>query len=398
MVEHGEAFSSADIVAAKSIKDLGWPNNSTYTRNPDAYYLEPNQPVDINQGDIMGMPAFCGHDNIVVFARAYALNGQPDKAFRVLDPYTLEAKGELNLGSINPAEIVAVASDWEGNMIAAVGRKVTGKSDIFVWTSPDEKPELIGSTHTSIEVSEDNDNAASYINVAGDLTGDAVIAFGGPRDADGTHYKYKVSGGKLNSDYKVIKTGYSSEDQYKFQMISYFGIDDADPYLVGDCHVSNRSDTFEDEVGVYLNNPDGSPRAYAEYYNPAYNGWEQDNGDSWWQRTGQTMKREGGRRPTVHAMHINDRDYAFWTTGSIDRVRTLITDRYFSEYYTDYGCFWCFGKTTGAMTGSAYSWQRDGYGPMADWYFDEKTQHGFIALWVDRVGLIMFEISCVANK
>lgn len=394
-VDYGEPFSTADVVAAKNIKALGWTNNYVYSWDANAYELAPGQPVDINLGDIMGSPAFCGLDHIVVFARAYALSGQPDKAFKVFDPATLNAKGSLNLGSINPADVVAVASDWHGNMIAAVGRKVTGKSDLYVWTSPENAPVLIGTTHTSVEVSENNENAASYINVAGDLTGNAVIAFGAPADADGTHYKYNVYGGQLNSDYKVIKTGYSSEDQYKFQMISFFGIKDSDPYLVGDCKVSEKSDKMEDEVAVYLNGPDGSQRAYADYYNTAYNGWVHDNGDAWWQRSGQTMKREGARRPTVHAMRINGRDYAFWTTGSIYTMRTLITDRNLSEYYTDYGCFWGFGKTTQAM-GCTNSWQRDGYGPMADWYFDDETQHGYIALWIERVGLVMFELSCVA--
>lgn len=395
-VDFGEAFSTADVVAAKNIRNLGWTNNYYYSWDANAYELPPNQPVDINLGDIMGSPAFCGHDNIVVFARAYALSGQPDKAFKVFDPQTLEAKGALNLGSIDPAQVVAVASDWHGNMIAAVGRKVTGKSDLYIWTSPEDEPLLIGSTHVSVEIEENNDNAASYINVAGDLTRNAVIAFGGPRDADGTHYKYKVFGGQLNSDYKVIKTGCSSEDQYKFQMISYFGIKDSDPYLVGDCYITQKTpDKMEDEVGIYLNGPDGDRRAYADYYNTAYNGWVHDNGDAWWQRTGQTMKREGARRPTVHAMYINGRYYAFWTTGSIYTMRTLITDRNLSEYYTDYGCFWGFGKTTAAM-GCVNSWQRDGYGPMADWYFDDESQHGYIALWIERVGLVMFEISCVA--
>lgn len=399
-VKYGERFSSADIVAKKSWVDLGWSGDYLFEKwESDWYDKEPGYyPLSLEHGDIMGMPAFCGHEYIVIFARAYAIKGEPAKAFKVFDPLTLKPAGKLNLGSISPADVVAIASDWQGNMIAAVGRKVTGKSDLYIWTSPEDEPELLGSTHTSVEVSENNDNAASYINVAGDLTGDAVIAFGGPRDADGTHYKYKVSGGKLNSAYEVIKTGHSSEDQYKFQMISYFGVKDTDPYLVGDCYLSFRSDTMEDEVGVYLNGPDGKLRAYAEYYATAYNGWVNDLGDSWWQRTGQTLKREGGRRPTVHAMHINGRDYAFWTTGSLNTVRTLIADPTFWDYYTDYGCFWGCGKTTGEMVGTAYMWRRDCYGSMADWYFDESTQHGYIALWMDRIGLIMFELSCAANK
>lgn len=391
-----EPFSSADVVAAKSIKNLGWPFTYVYSWNENAYDLAPEQPVSLNDGDIMGTPAFCGHDHIVVFARAYALAGQPDKAFKVFDPATLDAKGTLNLGGINPADVVTVASDWHGNMIAAVGRKTTGKSDLYIWTSPDAAPVLLGSTHVSVEVDSNPDNAASYLSVAGDLTGNAVIAFGGPRDDAGTHYKYNVYGGQLNSDYKTIETGYSSKDQFQFQMISYFGVKDSDSYLVGDCKVSDKSDKMEDEVAIYVNAANGDRLAAADYYNTAYNGWNHDNGDGWWQRSGQTMKRMGARRPTVHAMYINGLYYAFWTTGSIYTMRTLITDRNLDQYYTDYGCFWGFGKTTQAMTGSVNSWQRDGYGPMADWYFDDETQHGYIALWIDRVGMVMFELSCVS--
>lgn len=393
-VAYGEAFSSADICAAVGIKALGWEcDYSVHNWGEYAYETAPCAlPIDVRYGDIMGMPAFCGHDNVVVFARAYALNGQIDKAFKVFDPATLAPKGQLNLGSINPADVVAVASDWHGNMIAAVGRKSTGKSDLYVWTSPEEAPAMIGTTHCSVEVEANDNNAASYINVAGDLTRNAVIAFGGPRSDEGIHYKYKVFGGQLNADYKEIKTGCSSNDQNKFQMISFFGIKDTDPYLVGDPYISAKvPDKMEDEIGVYLNGPEGDRRAEADYYNPAYNGW-----NGWWLRTGQAMKREGGRRPTVHAMYINGRNYAFWSTGSMNQTRTLITDRNLSEYYKDYGCFWMFGPTTIAMAGRDSFWIRDGFGSMADWYFDDETQHGYIALWCDRVGLIMFELSCVA--
>ncbi len=404
-VAKGEKIPSADRIAAKTWDQLGFGTRAkfeTWGEYKDKDGDDIMLPLSFERGDLMGMPAFCGHDNVVVFARAYALNGKEADAFKVFDATTLAPKGTLNLGGIKPSEVVAVSSDWHGNMIAAVGRKAAGKSDLYVWTSPDEAPVLLGSTHTSVEIEEGNDDAGSYISVAGDLLGNAAIAFGGPRDADGTHYKYNVYGGQLNAEYTTIKTGHPSNDMNSFQMISFFGPKKSDSYLVGDAQKSEvKTDdstySMRDEIMIYVNGPDGDMRGVIDYHDTGYNGWSYDHADAgaWWQRSGQSLKRKGGRRPTVHAMVLNGYKYAFWTTGSNTIARTIITDTSLKEYQTNLGCHWGFGQTTLALFGDFGMWRRDCYGSMADWYYDDEAGEGRIAVWLDRVGLVMFKPSSV---
>ncbi len=284
-VEYGRGFSDCVISGVKTYVELGFPGS----------YVSWGGTLNVNCGDIMGFPAFCGKGKIVVFSRRYAwgddgssgadaVTANAAHAFKVYDVATLAPAGSLNLGGISPADVVAVASDWAGNMVAAVGRKASGKTDFYYWTSPTEAPVHLGTADVSVDISANAADASPYINIAGDITGAAVIAASAPRAEDGPHYKFTCAGGKLVPGYSIIKTGYSSVDKNSFQMISYFGAGEYDPYLVGDTKDNPGEDNGQ--IQIYLNNSDGTNRGTMDYHNTAINGWVADNGEAWWSRSG----------------------------------------------------------------------------------------------------------------
>lgn len=355
-------------------------------------------------GDIIGSPAFCGLEHVVMFSRKYA-------TLRVYDLSTLAVSAtQLKTDAFALADVVAVTSDSKGNLVVAVGGYNSGHTKFYYYTSPDSDPVAVESeTHTSVEYElSDAAMMGTYINCTGDITTQAVIAFGGPRDELGTHYKYYVSGGKLRDDYETIHTGYPSNDMNEFQMISFFSVKKNSPYLVGDCEKSAKEmDAMQDEVNIRLNDNMGNTIAKADYYNTAYNGWQ-----NWWQRTGQATTTKGGRRPTVHAMNLNGVELTLFSTGGGPIVyvpstgkdggapqlqRTLITNKTIDEYYSKYGAFdgtWLIAiGSEGAAPWIDYC---SGTGMMCDWCFDDEKQDGYIAVWYERRALMIYRVSCVA--
>lgn len=395
---YGEGMGDGEQLVYKTYVEMGFPGTYASWAGGDD--------LSARGGDLLGMPAFCGKDKIVVFSRRYAwgdtgaagakyaMAADPAHAFLVYDVRTLEQSGSLNLGSIKSSEVVAVTSDWAGNMVAAVGRKAGGKTDFYYWTSPDAAPEHIGTTDAVVDISINETDAGSYINVAGDITTNAVIATSAPRTDKGQHYKFHAYRGVLEPTYEVIETGRSELDQSQFQMISYYGTSDSDPYIVGDTSPNGSEDNGQ--VKIAINNFDGSVRAECDYHPTWYNGAFHDDGEQWWSRSGKWLSRNGARRPTVHAMVLNGKEYAYFTTGTDWRMRALMTDTGFSTGYLGYPTFG-FGLCTkdkhpthkdGGM------WLNQSLGCMADWYFDDEAQEGYVAVWTDRWGMNMFYITC----
>ena len=344
-------------------------------------------------GDIIGSPAFCGMDHVAMFSRKY-------NTIRIYDlPSLAVSETQLNTQPFDVKDVVAVTSDSKGNLVVAVGGYAAGHTKFYYYTAPDQEPVLLdGETHTSVEY-EPGEAAmmGTYISCTGDITGQAVIAFGGERDELGTHYKYYVTGGYLRTDnYETIHTGYPSNDMNEFQMISFFSTKKNSAYLIGDCEKSEKTDHMRNEVNIRVNDNLGNTIAMADYYNPAYNGWR----DEWWQRTGQAPSKKGARRPTVHAMNLNGVELALFSTGGGDQTkgkqRTLITDKTLGVYYTDYNAFdatWLItiGSETVAPDIDYYS----GAGMMCDWCFDDEKQEGYIAVFYERRALIVYNVSCI---
>ena len=405
-IAYGEGFTEGEKIAVKTYVELGFPGS---------YGSWAGDNLNANQGDLMGFPAFCGNEHLVVFSRRFAwgddgssgagaVTANPAHAFKVFDIATLAPAGSLNLGGISPADVVAVASDWSGNMVAAVGRKASGKTDFYYWTSPTASPVLLGTADVSVDISAHAADASPYINIAGDVTGSAVIAASAPRDADGSHYKFTFAGGKMVPGYDIIKSGHSSLDKNGYQMISFFGPEANAPYLVGDTQDNPGEDTGQ--IQIYLNNPDGTNRGTMDYHCSDVNGWVMDSnkGDVWWSRSGKWLSRDGARRPTVHALVLNGKSYSYWTTGTDWGSRGVLMDQDLTSGVDlqEIGGLknpypgWCYGRDTGAKrdSGDEGIYVTSSFGAIADWFFDDETSIGYLALWTDRFGVVLFRITC----
>ncbi|MDE6368286.1 MAG: hypothetical protein K2K94_03530, partial [Muribaculaceae bacterium] len=226
-----------------------------------------------------------------------------------------------------------------------------------------------------------------------------------PHDADGSHYKFTFAGGKIVPGYDIVKTGHSALDKNSYQMISFFGATEADPYLVGDTKDNPGEDNGQ--IQIYLNNPDGSNRGTMDYHCTDVNGWAMDSkkGDVWWSRSGKWLTRDGARRPTVHAMMINGKPYSYWTTGTDwgPRGVLMVQDLTDGVDLTKIGGIdnpyphWCYGADTGAKRagGDEGIPVAASFGAIADWFFDDVNTVGYVALWADRMGLIVFELTCL---
>lgn len=398
---YGEGIGDGEEIIYKTYTEMGFPG--TYGTWPSMG----GDALKTSAGDLMGFPAFCGKDKIVVFSRRfawgdsgtagskYAMAANHTYAFMVYDVNTLDRAGSLNLGNINPSDVVAITSDWIGNLVMAVGRKATGKTDFYYWKSVSDNPIHIGQAPVSVDISYDETDAGSYINVAGDITVNAVIAASAPRSDKGQHYRFNVYRGELDPEYQIIETGHSSLDKNQFQMISYFGTAENEPYLVGDTK-ANGSES-NGQIEIHLNNPDGSNRGSCDHHNSWFNGATHDDGEYWWSRSGVWLSRNGGRRPTVHAMVMNGVPYSYFTTGSDWRVRGLLTTQEFKELvpgYPNFGFGLCTKDKNPNNKNEGGMWIADSFGCMADWYFDNETQEGYVAVWSDRWGMNMFLITC----
>lgn len=408
------------MTEAQNFADLDNPPKYTVTSNTNGathtyvvtYTVVEPQPIDFGelpasidqyasatiggnfgfQGDIIGSPAFCGLDHVVMFSRKY-------NTLRVYDlPSLAVSETQLKTDAFAVADVVAVTSDSKGNLVVAVGGYAAGHTKFYYYTSPDQDPvALNGETHTSVEY-EPGEAAmmGTYISCTGDVTGQAVIAFGGERDALGTHYKYYTAGGYLRTDnYETIHTGYPSNDMNEFQMISFFSTKKNSAYLVGDCEKSEKDDGMQNEVQIRVNDNLANTIAMANYYDTPYNSWQ-----GWWQRTGQATSKKGARRPTVHAMNLNGVELALFSTGGGTNApqmqRTLISDKTLAVWYTDYEAFagtWLM--KIGAETAAPWVDYNSGSGMMCDWCFDDDKQEGYIASWYERRGLVVYKVSCI---
>lgn len=404
-IEYGKPFTGCEKLAVKTYVEMGFPG--TYPS-----WVTYQNTIDVNKGDLLAFPAFCGKDKFVMFSRRYAwgddgktyggqvsdvnniMDADHRHAFKVYDTKTLTENGTLNLGGISPTDVVAITSDWVGNMVAAVGRLKSGKTDFYAWKSPEDTPRLVGSAEVSCEMGNHSADGGSYINVAGDINGTAAIAAAAPRTDTGDHYRFQVYGGKLVPDYKVIHTGHSANDKAWFQMISFFGPDENDPYLVGD--TSDLPGKDSGQINAYLNNPDGTNRSSMDYYNTFINGALHDDGEAWWSRSGLWAARGGCRRPTVHAMVINGIPYSYFTTGTDWRNRAILMNQEFTTGIPGYPN-WGYGLDTKAKNpnpeeGGQYL--PYSFGMMCDWFFDDVEQDGYVAVWSERFGVVMFHITC----
>ncbi len=377
----GEGYSFSRLLAEKMYEDLGYPGTKlTGERGND-----PN-------GDLLLFPAFCG-DKIVGFSRVYAwgnTNGRvipanPDLAFKVWDVNTLEeVSDKLNLGSLQASQIVNITNDWKGHLVAATGGMAGAQSDIYYWTSLSDAPHHVGTlpnpvyTHAVHEV-----DASMFIQVAGDITADAVITYMPEKTATGDHQVVNVRGGAIAGSRK-ISTGYPSNDKAWFQMISMFGTDENASYIVGETEGSGNG-----SVKAYFNNSIGLTVSVM----PAHlNGKPFTDGVVWWSGTGNVSSRGGSRRPFVMAMVINGKPYSLVLTGYAWSNRSQMMTGDFSEYTGDALCY-DFRRLETEKYGAGGLDAQLSYGGAGCWYWDQENNEGRVAIWYGREGLATFLIS-----
>ena len=131
---------------------------------------------------------------------------------------------------------------------------------------------------------------------------------------------------------------------------------------------------------------------------------DSNKGDVWWSRSGKWLSRDGARRPTVHALVLNGKSYSYWTTGTDWGSRGVLMDQDLTSGVDlqEIGGLknpypgWCYGRDTGAKrdSGDEGIYVTSSFGAIADWFFDDETSIGYLALWTDRFGVVLFRITC----
>jgi len=354
---YGSGFSYAEIGAKKSFVELGYPGEvGNFGFSDNKQY-----------GDLQMYHAYCG-DYIVLLSRGYVEANNSVLGVQVVDKTTLNNTGSLNLGSISIANLKMITSDYKGRCVGAV---VTGdETEFFYWIKPTDTPISVGKINVSMAPS--TSDLSNNFQVAGDITANAWITALAPRDTEGTHYRIKVSGGRLASEYTTIKTGHSSKDCSQFQMISPLDDSDQPNYVVGDAEGTTGA---ANSIHCYVNSYAG----IALNVMPSF--W-QNILQTWWVGTGFTVSRGGGRAPVVSVLPINGKSYVVVTSGTGWWHAAAVLN---SDLQT----------LAHENLNIAYSVNRGwSYGAWADWYWNEDTQEAYLAVWFGRLGLYTYKMTC----
>jgi len=358
-LQYGEGFSYAEIGTSKSFVELGYPGEVGNTGLPSIQY-----------GDLQMYHAYCG-DYIVLLSRAY-IGTDPSSPYcvKVVDKTNLNDAGTLNLGSIPVSNIRMITSDYKGRCVAAV-TNTASETEFFYWTTPTSAPISVGKIAINMAPNTDGSN---NFQVAGDITDNAWITALAPRGSNGEHYRVKVTGGKLASDYSIVQSGYSSNDCTGFQMISPLDDSDKPSFVIGDTEGTAGA---ANSIHCYINSPAGSTTSVM----PGY--W-QNILQAWWVGTGFSTLRTGGRSPFVSALPINGKTYVIVTSGtnwwfaaavvSAD-LQSLAHENLNIAFPVDASRGWSFGE-----------W--------ADWYWSDENHEAYLAVWFGRLGLYTFKMTC----
>lgn len=365
---YGEGATLGTIQLEKQFPELGYPGERGNFGYTDSRLY----------GDINGYISFCGHDYVVILGRQYTDPHFDDPSMSTVDldlglryynASDLSYAGKLNIGSIEAKDIKAISSDWNGVMVGTV---TTGSSstDIYLWETPSSAPRLFGTVAENLGMAADGSN---YIQISGDIKGQANIACGGQRGPEGNHFIIHVEGGQIVSTDK-ISSGYSSGDSNGFQMIAPVGSEPNPSYVVGDAEGSGNN-----TIKVYIN-------SYTGRTGTIMPGVLQSTGSGgfhdWWVGTGACLARTGARRPYVSCMPINGRDYVmilngtgWWWCNTIVDAADLRTRIAGAEYDFSVNASWSFGGT-------------------GDWYWDESEHAAYWIGWIDRHGAFKYKITC----
>lgn len=360
-VPFGQGFTYASQTEVVKFPDLGFPGQAdNFSQSDPRLY-----------GDVNGYIAFCGHDHVVLVARQYsnpigAYTADLSQALKVYNYPSLTPAGDLNLGSIKKQDLAVVTSDWNGVMVGIVTPAGATESDIYYWTSPSAAPVLV--KHLSYNATLATDGSA-YIQVAGDIKGDANITCAARRSAAGEHHHIRLEGGNVVSD-NVISSGYDSSDSGGFQMISFMTSENKIKYVVGD---NEGGTATNNAVKIYVNDQRGTRGVMPALY-PSQ--WQ------WWVGTGQSLSRMGAKRPYVSALPINGKVYVMmlngtgWWWGNCLLNEDLQTVSHAATKESiPVNAGWSFGAT-------------------GDMYWDAATKTAHWVTWMDRSGIVTCKMTC----
>lgn len=368
LLPYGEGATIGALQVEKQFPDLGYPGERANFGFADSRQY----------GDINGYISFCGHDYVVILGRQYtdphfddaSLNvPNYDLGLRVYNANDFSYVGKLELGSIQPAALKAISSDWNG-LMAGVVVTASGSSEIYTWDNPLSAPKLMGSVSENLGSASDGSN---YIQISGDLKAQANITCGAVRGPEGEHYIIHLEGGQIVSTDKV-STGYSSGDANGFQMIAPMSPEPKPDYVIGDTEGSGNN-----TIKVYINSFAGNTKSVMP-------GVLQSTGaggfHDWWVGTGSRLERTGARRPYVSCMQINGKDYVmllngtgWWWCNTLIQADDLNTRIEGAEYDFSINAGWSFGAS-------------------GDWYWDESETTAYWVSWIDRHGAFKFKMTC----
>lgn len=365
---YGEGATLGTFQMEKIFTDLGYPGERGNWDLADSRQY----------GDINGYISFCGHDYIVIMARQYTdphfdnpamATKNLDLGLRVYNASDFSYAGRFNIGSIDPTALKAISSDWNGVMVGTV---VTGanSTDLYYWENPLAEPKLLGSVSENLGCTNDG---ANYIQISGDIKGQANIACGAYRTTEGEHYIIHLEGGQIVSTDK-ISSGYSSADYGGFQMIAPMTSEPKPGYIVGD-----NEGTGNNTIKVYMNTYSGRTTLIMPMVlQSTGSGGFHD----WWVGTGSSLARMGARRPFVSCMPINGRTYVmllngtgWWWCNTIIDAADLNTRIEGAEYDFSINATWSFGGS-------------------GDWYWDEAECAAYWVGWIDRHGAFKYKVTC----
>ncbi|MDR0692295.1 MAG: DUF5018 domain-containing protein [Prevotellaceae bacterium] len=359
---YGAGFSHAQVGVQKTFDLLGYPGEQGNLSLPDGKLY----------GDLYMYHAYCGN-YIVLLSRRYILDDGPSSphGVKVVDKNTLAAAGiSLNLGSINVADLKMITSDYKGRCVGAV---VTGSStEFFYWTTPTATPVSVGTVAVNMAPFNTLSDGSSNFQVAGDITGNAWITALASHVSTGNHYRIKVTGGRLASDYSIIQTGYRGDNGNWFQMISPLDDSDEPDYVIGDAEPPANT---ANSTRCYIN-------SYAGVTITTMPGLWNNILQPWGAGTGYSVSRTGGHRPVVSGMVINGKSYVVVQTGTSWRQAAAVLER---------------DLTTLAHTNLNITYTIDAnwcYGGRVDWYWNEEETEAYIAMWFGRIGLSTYKLTC----
>ena len=353
---YGEGFSYAEIGAEKTFVELGYPGQVANWDLPSEEY-----------GDLLMYHAYCG-DYIVLLSRVYIeANPSSPHSVKVVNKTTLDNSGTLNLGTISLTNLKMITSDYKGRCVAAVTNG--SETEFFYWTTPTAAPVSVGKI--GVDMAPSTDGSANF-QVAGDITGDAWITALAPRGPAGEHYRVKVTGGHLESNYSMVASGYSSGDCNGFQMISPLDDSDRPGFVIGD---TEGTVAAANSIHCYINTPAGTTTNVM----PAY--WQNDL-QTWWVGTGYALTRMGARRPVVSALPVNGKTYITVTSGSAwwHAAAVLTSDLQKLAH-----------SNLNIAFGMNCNWS---YGSWVDWYWNDDTKEAYLAVWFSRLGLFTYTLTC----